>query len=55
MYTQLFKGILIDMEFGQRTRRHLVEYVRTKYDDNKTELNVIDEFERRYHSNEAIW
>ena len=55
MYTQLFKDILIDMEFGQRTRQHLVEYVRREYADNQNELNVIDEFERRYHSNEAIW
>ena len=55
MYTQLFKDILLDMEFDETNRQQLVEYVRETYDGNQTELNVINEFERDYDSSKAIW
>ncbi|CAF1293209.1 unnamed protein product [Adineta ricciae] len=55
MYTQLFKNTLIDMEHNEQSRQDLINYCRRKYAGNLCELTIIDEFERSYCSNKAIW
>ncbi|CAF1114435.1 unnamed protein product [Adineta ricciae] len=55
MYTQLFKNTLIDMEHNEQSRQDLMNYCRRKYAGNLCELTIIDEFERSYCSNKAIW
>lgn len=55
MYTELFKKIIINMKHGSRTRDYFVQFARNKYADNPTELNIIEEFERDYRNENAIW
>ncbi|CAF1440001.1 unnamed protein product [Adineta steineri] len=55
MYTQLFKEILLDMEYGDNAIKDLVILCRELYPDNKGELKIINEFERDYDPEKAIW
>ena len=55
MYTQLFKGILLDVEYSEQAVKDLVTYCRAKAVHFSCELEVIDEYERSYQTNQAIW
>ncbi|CAF1025332.1 unnamed protein product [Adineta steineri] len=55
MYTQLFKEILLDMEYGDNAIKDLVILCRELYLNNKGELKIINEFERDYDPQKAIW
>ncbi|CAF4866744.1 unnamed protein product, partial [Rotaria sp. Silwood1] len=55
MYTQIFKEILLDMDHGQQAIKDLVTFCQEQYKGNKTELKIIDEFQRTYHPTLAIW
>ncbi|CAF1484611.1 unnamed protein product, partial [Adineta steineri] len=55
MYTQLFKEILLDIEYGSKAIKDLAACCREVFSDNPTELQVIDEFERNYRPEKAIW
>ncbi|CAF1490325.1 unnamed protein product [Adineta steineri] len=52
MYTQLFKEILLDMEYDQRSLKHFAAYCRN---NNSVSSINIDRFEKEYHSRSAIW
>ncbi|CAF3979898.1 unnamed protein product, partial [Rotaria sordida] len=51
MYGQLFRNILISQE---STQEEMIEYCRQKYADNKSYLNMIDEFKDYYNKCNAI-
>ncbi|CAF0779032.1 unnamed protein product [Adineta steineri] len=55
MYTQLFKEILLDIEYGSKAIKDLAVCCREVFADNPVELQVIDEFERDYCPQKAIW
>ena len=55
MYTQLFKEALLDMKHDEDERKTLVAYCRKQKKDLPDELEVIDEFERQYRPDKAIW
>ncbi|CAF1426285.1 unnamed protein product [Adineta steineri] len=55
MYTQLFKEILLDMEYDRRAIKDLVACCRQVFTGNTTELQIINEFEREYRPQQAIW
>ncbi|CAF3564150.1 unnamed protein product [Adineta steineri] len=55
MYTQLFKEILLDIEYDPKAIQDLATCCREVFADNSIELQVIDEFERDYHPKRAIW
>ncbi|CAF1456802.1 unnamed protein product [Adineta steineri] len=55
MYTQLFKEILLDMEYGDNAIKDVVILCRELYPNNKDELKIINEFERDYDPQKAIW
>ena len=55
MYTQIFKEILLEIEFNAQSVKDLANYCRTFYEDNNIELNIIDEFERDYRPRSSIW
>ncbi|CAF1348007.1 unnamed protein product [Rotaria sp. Silwood1] len=55
MYTQIFKEILLDMKHGQQAIKDLVTFCQEQYEGNKTELKIIDEFQRTYQPALAIW
>ncbi|CAF1281504.1 unnamed protein product [Adineta steineri] len=56
MYTQIFKNILLKIEHNQeQAMQILAVYCRNLYSKNITELNVIDEFQRDYRPEQAIW
>ena len=55
MYTQIFKEILLEMEHDEKSIKDLAIYCRKFYNDNMTELNIIDEFEHNYRSKSSIW
>ena len=54
MYTQLFKKILLEMKHDESARKDLVEYCR-KQENLSDELTLIDEFDRQYRPDKAIW
>ena len=55
MYTQLFKGILLEMEPGENARKDMVVYYREQKKTQPPELRMIDEFDRDYRPDKAIW
>ncbi|CAF1232014.1 unnamed protein product [Adineta steineri] len=55
MYTQLFKEVLVDIEYGHRAIKGLAACCREVFAGNPTELQVIKEFERDYRPQKAIW
>ena len=55
MYTQIFKEILFEFEYNERSVQDLVKYCREQYEGNIEELKIIDEFARDYRPELAIW
>jgi tetratricopeptide (TPR) repeat protein len=55
MYTQIFKEILLEMEYNEQSIRDLADYCRELYSDNTRQLNIINEFEHNYRSKSPIW
>ncbi|CAF1632004.1 unnamed protein product [Adineta ricciae] len=54
MYTQLFKEILLEIEYDEYSIKRLATYWRELFADSKVKLNLIDEFDRLYCSEKAI-
>ncbi|CAF1362679.1 unnamed protein product [Adineta steineri] len=52
MYTQIFKDILLDMEYDAQTIKQFTAYCRRL--DNGSPKNI-DEFEKKYDAQSAIW
>ena len=55
MYTQMFKDALLDMEHDRDEVKNLVAYCREPMKGLPSDLKVIDEFDREYHPDQAIW
>ncbi|CAF1553179.1 unnamed protein product, partial [Adineta steineri] len=55
MYTQLFKEVLLDIKYDRTAIKDLTACCREDFSGNSSELQVINEFERDYHSQKAIW
>ncbi|CAF1274515.1 unnamed protein product [Adineta steineri] len=56
MYTQIFKEILLGMEHNHEQAINILTVCwRNLYSDNKSQLVIIDEFERNYRREQAIW
>ncbi|CAF0964018.1 unnamed protein product [Adineta steineri] len=55
MYTQLFKEVLLDIKYDPKVIKDLAVCCREVFAGNPTELQVIDEFERDYNPQKAIW
>ena len=55
MYFQLLTEILIGMEQEDDAKTNMVNYCRLQYDGNETDLKHIDEFDKTYSPNKAIW
>ena len=55
MYSQLFKEIILEIEFNEQSIKYLANYCRKPYENNIHELNIIHEFEHNYRSMSPIW
>ncbi|CAF1420281.1 unnamed protein product [Adineta steineri] len=56
MYTQIFKDILLKMEYDQEQAiKILATHYRKLYHDNTAKLKRIDEFKHTYRREKAIW
>ena len=55
MYSQIFKETLLEMEYDEKSIKYLTNYCRRLYPDNRTELEILDEFEHGYRSKTPIW
>ncbi|CAF1319648.1 unnamed protein product [Adineta steineri] len=55
MYTQLFKEVLLDIKYGDKAIKDLAVCCREVFSGNTIELNTINEFERDYRPQKAIW
>ena len=55
MYTTLFKRILIDMKHEPDERKAIVKLCRAYYANNSDELKIVEEFNRDYRPDKAIW
>ena len=54
MYTQLFKKFLLEIKHDKNARENLVTFCREQ-ENLSGELEVIDEFEREYCPDKAVW
>ena len=55
MYTTLFKRILLNMKHTDDERKAIVKFCRTQYADQPSELALVEEFNRDYRPDRAIW
>ena len=55
MYTQLFKEILFEMKDDENSVKVLIGHCRKLYTRNTSDSRIIDEFERDYRPESAIW
>ena len=55
MYTQIFKTILLDMKYDEKSIKDLASYCREAYQDNQRQVMIINEFESTYRSELSIW
>ncbi|CAF0915691.1 unnamed protein product [Adineta steineri] len=55
MYTKILKAILPDIEYDRKAIKNLAACCREVFDGNPTQLQIIDEFERDYHLQQALW
>ncbi|CAF4108678.1 unnamed protein product [Adineta steineri] len=55
MYTQLFKEIFMEIKFDKQHIKDLTTYCYEQYAKNDHELKVIQDFERDYRQDRAIW
>lgn len=54
VYSQLIKEILFDMTLNDKAKGEFLEFSRVQYATNRTELAIIDEFERDYQQPSSI-
>ncbi|CAF1351793.1 unnamed protein product, partial [Adineta steineri] len=55
MYTQILKDILLDINYDRKAIKNLAAYCHKIFSGNPTQLQIIDEFERDYRLQQAIW
>ncbi|CAF0779814.1 unnamed protein product [Adineta steineri] len=55
MYTQIFKEILLAVNYDPKEIKNLAAYCRELYVENEGQLQVINEFECDYRPQRAIW
>lgn len=55
MYSQLFKEIILEVEYDSEAVRYFVDYCRIQYNDNLSELEKIGRFEHEYSQHTPIW
>ncbi|CAF3434182.1 unnamed protein product [Rotaria socialis] len=55
MYSQLLKEILVELKDEGNLKRQLIEFCRSQYVGNTTELKIIDEFKEMYEQHSPIW
>ncbi|CAF0778755.1 unnamed protein product [Adineta steineri] len=55
MYTQLFKEILLEIEYSRKAIKDLAVCCREIFIGNSIELKIINEFENDYRPKRAIW
>ncbi|CAF1483716.1 unnamed protein product [Didymodactylos carnosus] len=55
MYFQLLTEILIGMEHEDDAKTNMINHCRLQYIGNEIDLKYIDEFDKTYSPNEAIW
>jgi tetratricopeptide (TPR) repeat protein len=55
MWFQLFIEVLLRMHHKSTDRRELIDICKKNYKGNKQEIMIIDEFEKKYKADNAIW
>jgi hypothetical protein len=55
VYTQLFKEILIEMEYDVDGKEKFIEFCKSICSKNPEELPYIEEFERKYQDHTPVW
>jgi tetratricopeptide (TPR) repeat protein len=55
MYTQIFKEILLEIEYDRKSIKDLAKHCRPLYKNNEEQLKIINEFEYNYRSETPIW
>ena len=55
MWFQLFIEVLLRMHHKSTDRNELIDICKKNYKGNKQEMSIIDEFEKTYKAENAIW
>ncbi|CAF1361256.1 unnamed protein product [Rotaria sordida] len=55
IYCQLLSEIILDKNENRNNLQELINFSRQEYDGNDEELKIIDEFEKNYQKNQAIY
>ena len=54
MYSELFKNILLRIDYSEESREDFINSCRQRYESNARELKLIDEFCENYRASDAI-
>jgi NRPS condensation-like uncharacterized protein len=55
MYTQIFKELLLTIDFNEQHIKDLTNYYRDNFSINDIQLNNIEQFQRDYDKYSPIW
>ncbi|CAF1356516.1 unnamed protein product [Rotaria sordida] len=55
MWFQLFIEVLVHMNHRSTDRNEIVDIYKNNYKDNSQEMSIIDDFEKNYTAERAIW
>ncbi|CAF1330819.1 unnamed protein product [Rotaria sordida] len=55
IYIQLFKEILIELDYKSNTKIDFINFCYSKYQNNKYQLDIIKEFQNDYNQPSSIW
>jgi tetratricopeptide (TPR) repeat protein len=55
MWFQLFIEVLLRMHHKSTDRKELIDICKKNYKGNKQEMSIIEDFEKNYKANNAIW
>jgi uncharacterized protein YnzC (UPF0291/DUF896 family) len=55
LWFQLYIEVLIRMHHHNNVKQEFINICRENYRKNLEELEIIDEFEKNYHPDRAIW
>jgi len=54
-YSQILMNVLLHIKTTMNEKNQFLYFCKTELNNNKKELNILDEFKETYSSNQALW
>jgi hypothetical protein len=55
MYLQIFKELILEIDYNDNTKQEFAEYCHSYCIDNRASLSIVDEIRRNYKEHSPIW